>query len=313
MGRKRNGEFSVDDAPPPNFSERRWFLKLLVSIIFYPVALEKTVAIESSDYSVYWLKLGDGAVNSSGGTSIAEGKPGSLMKLVAAAALIEENLPASRKIVDCRGAIVVNGKRYCCLHPHGRVSLTTAIGQSCNVFFARAARELHLSTFMHYLEMFGIRPLESRKPGSRRSASASVEYVLGLANGFELTSLQIIQLVALIATRGKMPPVHLAQQEGRQGISQAVHFADHTWNVLQEGMKLAGRSGTAKNLDPGNKLHLAVKTGTTIHGQKFQSWVAGYFPYESPRYVFCLRANVGTSYDQAIPLARGFLFAKTWP
>jgi cell division protein FtsI/penicillin-binding protein 2 len=309
MGRKRNGEFSVDAATLSNFSERRQLLKLLLGIIFYPAAIVAASGKESSKYSIYWLNLSDGIVNSLDDTLVSAGPPGSLMKLVAAAALMQENLPPARKTVDCRGTIVVNGSRYSCLHPHGRVSLTTAIGQSCNVFFAKAARYLPLATFFHYLKAFGISRLQVEGAGLRRSSSDSLEYVLGLARGFELSSLQILQLIGQIATRGKMPPVRSAkQQTGRTTVA----FADHTWNVLQEGMKLAGRSGTAKNLDPENKLHLAVKTGTTLHGEKFQSWLAGYFPYEAPRYVFCLRANVGASYDQAIPIARRFLFGRTW-
>jgi cell division protein FtsI/penicillin-binding protein 2 len=129
----------------------------------------------------------------------------------------------------------------------------------------------------------------------------------------EATSIQILQMVALIAGRGRIPPMHPAVGVLPKRSVVEVHFGEHTWNVLQEGMKIAVRSGTAKNLDQDDKLHLAVKTGTTEHGRKFQSWLAGYFPYDSPRYAFCLRANVGTSYEQAVPLARNILFNRTWP
>ncbi|PWT96220.1 MAG: hypothetical protein C5B53_10070 [Candidatus Melainabacteria bacterium] len=312
MGRKRNGEFSVDRATLSNFSERRQLLKLLLGIIFYPAAIAQASSRESAKYSVYWLNLGDGIVNSPAGTVVSKGPPGSLMKLVAAAALMEENLPPAFRTIDCRGTIVVNGRRYSCLHPHGRVSLTTAIGQSCNVFFAKAAGYLHLTTFFHYLKVLGIPRPQAGKQAASRQSFASLDYVLGLAPGFELSSLQILQLVGQIATRGKMPPVRSVDQPERGTDRATVSFADHTWNVLQEGMKLAGRSGTAKNLDPENKLHVAVKTGTTLHGEKFQSWLAGYFPYEAPKYLFCIRANVGASYDKAIPIARRFLFGRTW-
>src|SRR6516162_2760713 len=109
MGRKRNGEFSVDAATLSNFSERRQLLKLLLGIIFYPAAIVAASGKESSKYSIYWLNLSDGIVNSLDDTLVSAGPPGSLMKLVAAAALMQENLPPARKTVDCRGTIVVNG------------------------------------------------------------------------------------------------------------------------------------------------------------------------------------------------------------
>lgn len=316
MGRKRYGEFSVDQATPSNFSERRQILKLLVGIIFYPVTIVSASDKGIGKYDIYWLKLSEGVIESLDETGISTGPPGSLMKLVAATALMENNLPPARSTIDCRGTIVVNGKRYSCLHPHGRVVITTAIGQSCNVFFAKAARFLPLSTFFHYLKKFGISPPDPKPSNamdrSRMQSLDSLEYILGLAPAFEVSSLQILQLVGQIASRGKMPPVQSASHPELRSTPNIINFADHTWNVLQEGMKLAGRSGTAKNLDPNNKLHLAVKTGTTLHGEKFQSWITGYFPYEAPKYVFCLRANVGASYDRAIPVARRFLFGRTW-
>lgn len=293
----------------PNFSERRHFLKLLLGIIYCPVA-PFAIARQASSYSVCWLHLGDGTVEGLENELQAKGPPGSVMKLVAAAALLEENLPAARRTIDCRGTVIVNHESYSCLHPHGRICLTEAIGQSCNVFFAQAAQDINLPCLLAYLAKFSLAPAMASISGGR---SCSVDYVLGLAKGFETTSLQILQLVAAIALRGRIPPMHLVREAKQCSPGKTIDFTDHTWNMLQEGMKIATVSGTAKKLDPGNKLHVAVKTGTTLHGQKFQSWLAGYFPYEDPRYAFCLRANVGTSYGEATPLARQFLFGKNWP
>jgi len=162
-----------------------------------------------------------------------------------------------------------------------------------------------------YLERFGFgQILEHRR--AERYRFNSIEYVLGLSQRLEnITSLQLLQLVSLIARRGEAS-VWL-DHKLRQNLNiKDVQLSEHTWNVLQEGMKYACRNGTAKGLDPENKLRLAVKTGTTQEGNKFQSWLAGYFPYDSPRYVFCLRAHSGTSYEEAVPLAHNFLFGQNW-
>lgn len=299
---------------PYNFSlsDRRQFLKLVLGIFSYSLGTEVTAENNQSSYFA-WLNLANGESLFPPGGNLAKGPPGSLMKLVATCATLELRLPAAVKTIECCGHILVNGRQYSCRFSHGRVNITEALGQSCNVFFARAAEDLSLSTFLRYLSVFGIDSISSRqKQVQDQHNQSSLDYVLGLAGGFELTACQILNLVAIIAFRGKMIVLPKAESQEQQSLISPAEISQHTWNVLAEGMKAAGRSGTAKYLDPENKLHLAVKTGTSVRGKKFQSWLAGYFPYDAPRYAFCLRAFSGTSYDQAVPLARHFLFSKSW-
>jgi cell division protein FtsI/penicillin-binding protein 2 len=232
------------------------------------------------------------------------------MKLIAAAAIAQEKLPCAQAIVDCKGSIIINGQLYTCRYPHGRVALVEALGQSCNIFFAKAAKELNSDCFFHYLDKFGLR--QSIK--SYESASnSSADLILGLSQEYNLNAIDILQLVSQIATKGHLPSLHDDKYVIKPPLSPSPPFLSaHSWNVLQTGMHIACQRGTAKRLDPTNKLHLAVKTGTTVHGKRFQSWLAGYFPFEAPHYVFCLRASEGTSYDRAVPLARKYLFEKNW-
>jgi cell division protein FtsI/penicillin-binding protein 2 len=71
--------------------------------------------------------------------------------------------------------------------------------------------------------------------------------------------------------------------------------------------------GTAAKLDPENKMHIAAKTGTSPDGNKFQSWIIGYFPTDNPKHAFCLNSLAGNSQEAAVPQAHKFLFATTWP
>jgi cell division protein FtsI/penicillin-binding protein 2 len=83
--------------------------------------------------------------------------------------------------------------------------------------------------------------------------------------------------------------------------------------ILQQGMRICGREGTAKSLDIEDKLKGAFKTGTSPHGKAWQSWIVGYFPYHQPRYAFALRSSAGTSIEAAVPEAHKFLLAHEWP
>ena len=66
--------------------------------------------------------------------------PGSIFKLVTAAALIENDMADFE--TTCTGSTVVNGKEIACTGEHGHVDLAGAIEHSCNVYFAQAAKAL---------------------------------------------------------------------------------------------------------------------------------------------------------------------------
>jgi len=300
-------KFSVDTFKGPLLVRREFLCALLAGNYlgnqFIAEAMDNLKRHNKSSH-FYWLDLRSGKIHLPAEHIIDTGQPGSLMKLIAATAIVQENLPSATKIIDCRGAIIVAGKHYICRYPHGPLSLVEAIGQSCNVFFARTARELNADCFLHYLDKFG---LSCSIHLTRNKLPNSVELILGLAEQYNFSAMQILQLVSLIAGRGTLLDI-----TNEEKLTSDPGFNERTWNILQSGMQIACQRGTAKKLDPQNKLHLAVKTGTTIHGRTFQSWLAGYFPYESPRYSFCLRSKIGTSYDCAVPAARQYLFGRDW-
>ncbi len=293
-------------------NSRREFLSLLLATLCCPIG-QNGNAKTSEHERFYFAKLSSGIIYLPNTSPIDYGQPGSLMKLVAAAAIVEQHLPSAYRTIDCKGAIIMNGQKFTCRHVHGHLGLVQAIAQSCNVFFCHASKELSKDCFIHYLKNFGLTQslpaslLENKNPKLK-----SIDFILGTAPEFELSAIQILQMTSLIANRGKLTPASFYGKSDRITPILDPHFSEHTWNMLQQGMQMACQRGTAKNLDPQNKLHIAAKTGTTVHGYTFQSWLAGYFPYEAPRYAFCLRAKVGTSYDQAIPLARQALFERSW-
>jgi cell division protein FtsI/penicillin-binding protein 2 len=288
--------------------ERREFISILMGIPFFPSIAE---ASNLSSYKHFYVAdLKQNSISLPDQLALDKGGPGSLMKLIASAAIAEENLPASSQSFDCRGSIMVGRARYICRYPHGRVTLTEALGQSCNVFFANSSTQLNFQCFWHYLDKFGLG--QSLISAEKPQKHSSTDFILGIANGFELSALQILQLVTTIAKKGVTEQLRCNDHPGSSITLPVVRLREHTWNVLSTGMQIASQRGTAKHLDPDNKLRLSVKTGTTVHGKTFQSWLAGYFPYDSPRYSFCFRATVGTSYDQAIPLAKKILFSRDW-
>jgi peptidoglycan glycosyltransferase len=66
--------------------------------------------------------------------------PGSIFKLITAAAMIENDMTGFT--THCDGSIVIDGQEIGCWDEHGDIDFEGAIAHSCNVYFAQATQEL---------------------------------------------------------------------------------------------------------------------------------------------------------------------------
>lgn len=289
--------------------------------IFGLGSLAETQNAEAAPSSVpgkfIWCNLKNGQVGFPCGQTAPIGMPGSIMKLVAAAALTDAHLlPVDTKF-ECRGVYKLHNETYKCQFAHGIIDMANAIGLSCNIYFAHAAQKMSARTIIEYARKFGLdQSIGDFAPGKFPASSAdkagSEKYVLGLAEDLQPNALQIMRISAIIANEGRVPFLHSAELSG-DGPEFELALSSQSWKILKEGMQIASRHGTGKKLDPENKLKLSIKTGTTPHGRSFQSWITGFFPWDQPRYAFVLRAPSGTSQDEAVPQAQKFLFSTEWP
>ncbi|MDX2106139.1 MAG: penicillin-binding transpeptidase domain-containing protein [Candidatus Melainabacteria bacterium] len=299
---------------------RRRFLKSLLGLGGGTASAEsqvqpaqaKTVKEDKSHTGgvLFWTNLKTGNVGFPGGLQVPHERPGSIMKIITAAALLDEGLLSHQEIFDCTGSLKVAKpgepqQTTSCPGPHGQVSLETAIGLSCNCFFAHNSLKLSSATIIGYAAKFGLdRPAAGFAPGAFPKApkSSLVDYAIGLACDLQPNALQLMRLSALVAQNGEITP--FKNMMGEADPAFKLVLKDNTFHHIQKGMQLVCEKGTGKNLDPEHKLHIAAKTGTIPHGQKFRSWITGYFPYNNPDHAFCLYAPSGRSVESAIPQAR---------
>ena len=83
--------------------------------------------------------------------------PGSTMKLISAAAGLNEEVITEDTRFYCPGYFRLGRRRYRC-HKHGghgRVNLREAVRMSCNVYFYHLGQALGIDRISHYLAMFG--------------------------------------------------------------------------------------------------------------------------------------------------------------
>lgn len=283
---------------------RRDFLKAMIAAggaLFLPPASRLLLPAEAAQPNLppfWWMCVQDNVLHGPCYTRAAFGMPGSLMKLVATSALLEERLISPNDQLECRGTLVLGNKKFRCQHAHGKIRMKEALAVSCNIYFAQASEVLSTRRFLQYAEAFQLnRPTKKGEgyiyPDRFAFNHSSQLYVLGLSRTMQPNTSQLIRM-----TR------HIARKD--------LGFRPQTWQILQSGMRLAATRGTAYKIDPQNQLHIAAKTGTAPYGTTYQSWVIGYFPFDKPRYIFCTRSLAGTAKDVAVPQANRYLFARHW-
>lgn len=82
-------------------------------------------------------------------------EPGSVFKIFAAAALIEEGLIHKDSNLYCDGKITVNNREVTCIHPHGEISFGDVLKLSCNTGMIQSMQNITKETFLNYLIQFG--------------------------------------------------------------------------------------------------------------------------------------------------------------
>jgi penicillin-binding protein 2 len=304
----------VESKESVNCIGRRGFIRSLFGLTAASEAKAKR-APEAPTGEWFWSNIRTGQVGFPTGLTLRQHRPGSIMKIVASAAFLEQGLVSPIETVDCTGEITLKNLSFSCQVPHGRINLEHALAKSCNVFFATISTRLNCHLFGQYAELFGLSRGVARRPSGLFPAKfedQSLNYVLGLAPDLQPNALQLLRLSALVGTRGMLPSMHSAEDSDINEASFDLKFSENTWTQLSSGMRLCVREGTAANLDPNDVLNIAAKTGTAQHGKIFQSWITGYFPFDNPRHAFCVWSPNGTSQTAAVPLARKVLLSTSW-
>ena len=81
--------------------------------------------------------------------------PGSIFKLVTAAAAIDTLPDYEGRVYHCEGEKIIDGDKVTCPSPHGEVDLKGALSVSCNIAFAEISLELGGNTLQKYAEKAG--------------------------------------------------------------------------------------------------------------------------------------------------------------
>lgn len=257
--------------------------------------------------------------------------PGSIFKLITAAAALEAGLTSEEERFECDGDYGRYGLHCWKEGGHGRISMHEALAQSCNVAFAAIAERLDARKLSETADKLGIgrlvgwfepgrfeplggalRLLEEEETGRlfesfplQRDGGLLAQTGIGQRD-VRMTPLQAANLIVTLLNEGRVMEPRLVSEiryaNGQRMVALPQHaapsqygrIAPETARALLRGMKAVVSDGTARSIRQG-AWAVAGKSGTaeTIRAgiARNHQWFAGYGPVRAPRYAVAVLAE----------------------
>ena len=230
--------------------------------------------------------------------------PGSTLKLVAAAMVMETPRINENWQVMCDGSYRFGNRTYHCwkLDGHGSLNLLGALKHSCNIYFYQLIQNYNLAQWGEFAHAFGFGkktgidiPFESsglipdknylnEKYTSRGWSTGNLlSFVLGQGDVLA-TPLQVLHMVNLIASDGIAGKLHL--NADIQPDLDSLHVKRKTIKFLKKAMYTVvnGEKGTGENAQISGFGKVYGKTGTAENPQgEPHSWFTGFIELENAR------------------------------
>jgi len=248
--------------------------------------------------------------------------PGSIFKILIAAAALEENAVKWEDEFICNGSYIFSEDlSISCWKEegHGEMTFPEAFARSCNPSFIDIGLRLTRNRLIDYVQKFHVTDETLLGYNSDRDYSyvniepgkpALANACLG-QQGVMLTPLQIASLIATIADNGQWAaPSLVSYSINKQGIKTSLGTADKeqvisekTARMVQELMKKTVNEGTGKSAAL-KIVQAAGKTATSQEGivkdgdeerEVLNTWFAGFFPADKPRWAIVVLVEDGTS------------------
>lgn len=244
--------------------------------------------------------------------------PGSVFKLVVAAAALDSGKISPEDTYVCTGNMEVHGVNMICAEKpegHGELTFSEGFAQSCNCFFAWVGSKIGGETIAETAEKMGLGhavlsgfPEEetgSLPPEEERSQRGLANFSVGQGS-LLVTPLQIAALTNTVAAGGVSKPVTVVRSKaGEQAQGRRV-MDPSLASMLQEMMEKVCSQGTA--FGNGANVKIAGKTGSAEAGEAqgeaaVHGWFTGYFPADHPKYTVTVIAENGkTGSGSALPV-----------
>lgn len=250
--------------------------------------------------------------------------PGSIFKIVVAAAALEEGLVQLDTKFVCKGYQVINGIRINCSREegHGEIDFRQAFAKSCNVAFIQLGQQIGAERIINMADRFGygkkvLEGISDEKVGilsKLKDVQGAGIGNLSIGQGkLTVTPIQASRATMIIANGGIDKGLQLVKSVIKKGQVEEIKkpaevrvISQETADKINELMRGTVEYGTASYLivkdQLGQKVKIGGKTGSAESTSKGEAvvhgWFTGFFPADNPQYaitVFAENGGVGKS------------------
>lgn len=172
--------------------------------------------------------------------------PGSIFKLVTAAAALETISDAQSIRDTCQGKTIIGGQQIICMGTHGELTMSQALAHSCNVYFGDLAVKVGKKTLQRYCDRLGLDGTLDCDGYTARSKvdlsdadDGSVAWAGIGQYTDQVTALQFMRYMGVIAGGGEAAEPYLMEKISRAG--QSVYEA----KTVMTGRLLSAETCTA--------------------------------------------------------------------
>ena len=250
---------------------------------------------------------------------------GSIFKLITSAVSLEKNINNINFYYDCNGENKVQDAKFRCFNSkkHEKINLEEALAYSCNGYFVELIKNIvtrdklldmcqklglgkEIKLADHIFSHAGLLP-----------SYESLENLKTLANfsfgqgKLLVTPMQISAIINTIASDGVYTQpklvknlvnknMEIIQDKNLENLNTKTQvLSKKITDILKSCMKASVDYGTSSRGKPENNITCGAKTSTAQTGiiennKKIeQSWYAGFFPYENPKYSIVILSEAG--------------------
>jgi len=245
--------------------------------------------------------------------------PGSVFKLVTAAAAIDKIPDIFDRTFTCTGHVDIEGDTITCPHAHGEMDFYDALASSCNGVFAQLAVELGGDTLRHYAVAAGL--LDEHSISTIPTEAGSFEVGTGSQLGWSgvgqyhdaVNPCSLLTLMGTIAGDGTAAqPRLIARETSMSGISRTTDEGTETvstWSrTTCQALRQMMRNNVIATYGAANfdDLPVCAKSGTAEVGEGHSphAWFCGFLDDpDQPLAFVVLVENGGSGADVAGTIA----------
>lgn len=264
--------------------------------------------------------------------------PGSTFKPLVAIAALEEGIISPTDTIECEGVYKYYAPSYqpTCLiwksgKTHGPLTVSEAIGVSCNCFFYDAGRRVGIKDINKYAKAFGLGEKTGIElyeesgivagPGYREKLDMPwypgdvLQAAIGQSDNM-FSPAQLANYISTILNKGTRYSLHLIKEirtyEGDKIVYKTepkvlskIKLKDSTVEAVKDGMRRVTGDGTASAVFENFPIEVGGKTGTAEVSQGSDNVLfVGFAPYDNPQIAVAVVIEHGASSRYAANIGR---------